>query len=190
MARLISSDIVYAGWSTLTKATIELDDGARMVREVEDHGHGASILLYDPQARSTLLVRQVRNGPLVAGVADPRLLETPAGIIDPGETAQEAVVREAMEEVGVRVREPRSLGLIWSCPGVSTESIALFMAEYAPADRIAAGGGLDEEHEGIEVVEMPLAELARMADAGELTDAKTLILTLRLRLDRPDLFTA
>ncbi len=53
---------------------------------------------------------------------------------------------------------------------------------------MADGGGLDEEHEGFEVVETPLAELARMADAGEIADAKTLILIMRLRLDRSDLF--
>ena len=77
---------------------------------------------------------------------------------------------------------------MWSIPGSSTERINLYLAPYAASDRIGDGGGLDHEHENITVVERPLAELARMADGGEIDDLKTLALVQTLRLRRPDLF--
>lgn len=189
MAKLISTDILYKGWSTLYRATIELDDGLRLAREVEDHGAAVAVLPYDPERRVALLVRQLRNGPLVAGVDEPRLLEAPAGLIDPGEDAAAAGRREAMEEVGVEIGELEPLGVSFSCPGVSTERISLYLGQYGQTDRVSEGGGLASEHENIEVVELPLAELARLADAGELADLKTLALTLHLRLRRPELFS-
>jgi len=74
-------------------------------------------------------------------------------------------------------------------PGVSTERMDLYLAAYAEADRVGEGGGAPGEHEGITVVEMPLAELARLADGGQLTDMKALTLVQTLRLRRPELFT-
>ena len=36
-------------------------------------------------------------------------------------------------------------------PGISTEKMHMFLAEYAAASRVGAGGGLAEENEEIEV---------------------------------------
>ena len=72
--------------------------------------------------------------------------------------------------------------------GVSTEQMDLFLAEYSQSDRVSAGGGIDEEHENIEVIEMPLAELAAMTDSGALKDMKALVLVQTLRLRRPEMF--
>jgi hypothetical protein len=76
----------------------------------------------------------------------------------------------------------------WAMPGVSTEQMDLYLGAYAPADWVGTGGGI--EGEDIEVLEIPLAELAAMADSGALHDMKTLLLVQTLRLRRPELFTA
>jgi hypothetical protein len=73
-------------------------------------------------------------------------------------------------------------------PGVSTERMDLYLAAYDEGDRTGSGGGLAEEHENITTIEMPLAELAALADSGKLNDAKSLLLVQTLRLKRPDLF--
>jgi hypothetical protein len=73
-------------------------------------------------------------------------------------------------------------------PGVSTEQLSMFLGAYSEADRIGAGGG--DPSEDIEVIEMPLPELAAMADAGTLTDMKAFTLIQTLRLRRPELFAA
>ena len=82
---------------------------------------------------------------------------------------------------GRRGRRPWSLA-----SGISTERIHLFLAAYRASDRVGGCGGATGEHENIKVVEMPLVDLADLADRGELTDMKTLTLVLRVR--RPDLF--
>jgi nudix-type nucleoside diphosphatase (YffH/AdpP family) len=145
-----------------------------------------AVLPYDAERKTALLVRLLRNGPLVAGDGEPVLLEAPAGMLDGA--PEDVARREAMEEAGVRLDALEPLGAPYASAGVSTERIDLFLAPYAAADRIAEGGGLAVEHEDIEVVETPLAELARMIDAGEVRDLKTLALGLALRLRRPELF--
>jgi len=188
MSRLISKTPLYKGRSTLYRAEIELDSGVTVIREIEAHGHAVAVLPYDPERCVALLVRQMRGGPVVDGDSGPDLLEVIAGMIDPGESEETAVRREALEEVGVALNALEGLGSAYTSPGVSTERITLYLGAYSLADRTASGGGLAEENEEIEVVETPLADLARLQDEGGLHDMKTLVLLSALRLRRPELF--
>jgi len=77
---------------------------------------------------------------------------------------------------------------VWSSPSVSTERQSLFLAPYRSADRTGRGGGVAGEHEGISVLERPLAMLAADADQGRIADAKLMTLVLALRLRLPQLF--
>ena len=73
-------------------------------------------------------------------------------------------------------------------PGVSTMCIDLYLAAYQKRDVISAGGGLIEEGEEVTVVEMELAELARMVDEGLSFDLATAFLVQTLRLRHSKLF--
>lgn len=177
---------VYKGWSTLSKVTLT-DGTTRFHREVEAHGEAVAVLPYDPERRVALLVQLPRTPVLLAGEQE-HLLEAPAGLIDEGEEPEGCARREAHEEAGVELGAMSCLGTIWTCPGVSTERITLFLAPYTAAARTGSGGGLADENENIVVVERSLGELAALADAGRLGDMKTLCLVQALRLSRPDLF--
>jgi hypothetical protein len=61
------------------------------------------------------------------------------------------------------------------------EKIAFFTCAYSPADKVSEGGGLPEEGEDIEVIETTLEQAAAMIAAGEIVDAKTVILVQFLR---------
>lgn len=186
MAEILSTELVYSRWSRMLLATIRLPDGQVTKRDIEDHGEAAMVLPYDPQRRMAVVIRQFRTPPrYVAG--DGMILEAAAGRLD-GESPESCARREAMEEVGVRLDQLEPVARAWTMPALSTERIALFLAPYSAADRVADGGGLAEEHEEITVLEMPLAELAAMADAGTLTDLKLFALVQTLRLRRPELF--
>jgi nudix-type nucleoside diphosphatase (YffH/AdpP family) len=186
MTELVSTHIVHQGWATFSVVSIRLSGGDVIRREVEDHGRAVAVLPYDPVRRVAMLVEQLRVPMFVTeGMVVSR--EAPAGIlegIDPTDCAR----REAFEECGLALAELEHLGQVWTMPGVSTERMELFLGSYCEADRVAAGGGLPEEHEEITVVEVLLSDLAKQADAGGIVDMKTFALVQSLRLRRPELF--
>jgi nudix-type nucleoside diphosphatase (YffH/AdpP family) len=185
--RLLERKLVYSGWGRFLLLEVELGDGRKVERQIEDHGEAAAVLPYDPDRRVALVCRQPRVGPLYSGF-EPHLVEAAAGMIDPGEVASATAVREALEELGVRLGTAEPVAAAWSMPAVSSERIHLFLAPYEAADRVAAGGGMAAEGEEIEVLELPLKALLQQADAGTLTDIKTLALVWALARRRPDLF--
>ena len=185
MAEVVDTRTVYSGWSEFSLVKLRLEDGAVVERCVEDHGDAAVVLPYDPERRVALLVRQVRAAVTYRG--EDEFPEAPAGLVDEGESPEAAAVREAEEETGLRLRSLEPLGRFWSSPGSSTETSWLYLAEYLPTDRCGDGGGVDD-HEDIEVIELPLADLAGRARRGELNDLKLGVLVLSLMLRRPELF--
>lgn len=185
--RILRTELVHDGWLKLRVATLSGEDGQEFKREIEDHGRAVAVLPYDPERRTGLLVQLPRAPVLYLGDRS-ALVEAPAGILDPGEEAEHAARREAAEEVGVSLQALEPAGSVWSMAGVSTERMDLFLAPFRASDRTGSGGGLAEEHENITVVEIPLSELAAMADHNALADMKTLALLLTLRLRHPGLF--
>lgn len=176
--RVKSRETVWSGFIRIEKLAIEqtLPDGraVELERELHDHGQAAAILLYDPARSVVVLVRQFRTGAFMAG-DEGFLLEAPAGLLD-GEAPEAAARREAIEETGFFVGEAHYLFDVFASPGTLTERIALFFAFVSATDRVTNGGGLDHEHEFIEVVELPLDEAFAMIGAGAIRDAKTVIL--------------
>lgn len=69
-------------------------------------------------------------------------------------------------------------------PGSVTEQIHFFIAEYADADKVGAGGGHANEGEDIEVIEVKFDDALAMIDDGRIVDAKTILLLYHARLKR------
>ena len=90
--------------------------------------------------------------------------------------------REAEEETGYRVRQPRKVFEAYMSPGSVTEKLHFFIAEYEPQDRVRTGGGLAHEGEDIEVIEMPLAEALAGIASGAIEDGKTVMLLQHVAL--------
>ena len=144
-------------------------------RETHDRGNGATLLPYDTARRTVLLTRQFRLPAYVNGSPDGVLVEAAAGLLDEDDP-ETAVRREAAEELGVAVGALTRLPDVWMSPGSVTERLAFFAAPYTPADRVTAGGGLAEEGEDIEVLELDVDEALAMVDDGRIADAKTILL--------------
>ena len=176
-ARVTGEKLLFLGRFDLTRTDIEVveDDGATrtLSHEVYRHGLAAAVLLYDPARSTVTLVKQFRAG---AFLCDGSLatVEACAGMLD-GDWPEVCVVREALEETGLRVIAPRHVFDAYMSPGGMTEKIACFVAAYDRASRHGEGGGVDDD-EDIEVVEIPFAEALAMIGRGEIADAKTIAL--------------
>lgn len=149
-------------------------------RETYDRGNGAVLLAYDLARRTVLLVRQFRYPAFVNG-HDGLLIEAAAGLLD--DAAPEARIRaEAEEELGYRLGEVRKVFEAFMSPGSVTEKLHFFVAPYDAGMRIGDGGGLAEEGEDIEVLELPFDEALAMAADGRIADAKTILLLYHAQL--------
>jgi len=180
MATIEAAKLIHDGWQKLHELTIR-EGSTTYSREVVQIGHAVCVLPYDDRRRVVTLVRQLR--PAVLFIGEPAmLLEAPAGLIEPGDSAEDTGKREVEEETGLQVGTLRPLGSFWVSPGSVTQRVTLFLAPYSKRDRVSAGGGLATEHENIEVVELPISEALAMLDRGEITDMKTACLLQALRL--------
>jgi nudix-type nucleoside diphosphatase (YffH/AdpP family) len=135
------------------------------VRQTFDRGDAVTVLPYNTRRRSVVLVRQFRYPTYVNGYDD-LLIEAAAGLLD-NESPELRIRAEAEEEIGYRLRDIRKVFEAFMSPGVLTEKVHFFVAEYEPDMRIGDGGGLAHEGEDIEVLELPVdLALALISDGG------------------------
>jgi nudix-type nucleoside diphosphatase (YffH/AdpP family) len=165
-------------WFLLKKTTFDYrrNDGSwqRQTRETYDRGHGATILLYNRAQRTVLLVRQFRF-PTYGDGHDGFLIETAAGLLDQA-SPEQRIKAEVEEETGYRVAEVRKVFEAFMSPGSVTERLHFFVGEYDADSRVGAGGGLAEEGEDIEVLELPFERAMQMIADGHIADGKTIML--------------
>lgn len=183
--RMISSELLSDNWGEVKKHTFELErrDGTwqRQIRETYDRGHGAAVLLYDPARRTVILTRQFRFPAWFNGDDNPWLIEAPAGKLD-GDDPLTCAKKEAEEETGYRVRDLTLVAAPYMSPGSVTEKLYLYVGQYDASARISAGGGLEDEGEDIETLELPFTEAMAMLARGEIADGKTIILLQHVAL--------
>ena len=187
--RIIVTDVrlLASAWHVLRATTFEYQHGdgrwSTEQRETYDRGNGATVLLYDPEAETVLLTRQFRYPAYVNGHPDGMMLETAAGLLDDDEPVA-AIRREAVEETGFDIAEPQHVFDVYMSPGSVTEKLHFYAARYRASDRVSAGGGVEEEGEDIEVVELPFRE-ALAAIGHTIVDAKTIMLLQWAALSGP-----
>lgn len=184
---IVEDRTLWKGWSHVRAVTFDYRDAEGETKrhqwEVFDRGEAVAILLHDPERDLVVLVRQFRIPAHLNG--DPAyLLEVPAGMLEKDEDPAESVAREVMEETGYRITSPNKLFSVYMSPGSLTEKVHFFESAVSLSDKIAAGGGLAEEHEDIELVEMPLTDALAMVASGGIVDGKTIMLLQWLALQR------
>jgi GDP-mannose pyrophosphatase NudK len=184
--RIRNRQVLSDNWFRLENVTFDQvrDDGSRQTlqREVYHNGPGAAVLPMDAARGTVLLVRQLRIPACLNG-DNPMLVELCAGMIEAGNDPAETVRKEAEQELGYRLRDLRQVFVLYMSPGSSAEKLHLFAAAYRPDDRIGTGGGLAREGERIECLELPLARAWEMVAAGEIVDAKTVLMLQHVRLN-------
>ena len=137
-------------------------------REIVEHPGAVTIVAVDRENR-VALVRQLREA------TRKRLLELPAGTLEPGEEPLATARRELAEETGLTGGDWREVTRFWTAPGFCRELMTLFFAEG-----VEPGAAAPEADEDLELVLWPVSEIgARLA---QVEDAKSLVgLLLYLR---------
>ncbi len=171
---LIDREIPYQGFFRLARYRLRHRrfDGSwspTLTREVFERGHAAAVMPYDAARDTVALVEQFRPGALEAP-GGPWLLEFIAGIIEPGESPEAVVRREAVEEAGCELGTLEPIATYLVSPGGTSETTALFCGS---ADLAEAGGvhGLASEDEDIRVHVVAAVEAIAMADDGRVANA-------------------
>ena len=136
-----------------------------------DRGDSVAIVLFEKETQSILLTKQFRYPSCKHG--ESWLVEIPAGSLDADETPENCIKREVMEELGYQVKSPLPVSTFYTSPGACTERIFLFFAEVSTLDKTEEGGGKSDENEDIQLVKIPVSELADKIP--QIKDGKTIL---------------
>lgn len=154
-----------------------------MVREIFERGQAVVVLPYNAQTDELVLVEQFRVGAVSSG-RSPWLLEAIAGMIDPGQSAEETAIREAEEEAGITLTELWPMLSYFSSPGGSTEKISLYLGRLTGP--VHSGlFGLASEHEDIKMHVMPRQTAMQLLANQQIDNAATVIALQWLALNLP-----
>ena len=177
--KIINEELLSDNWYTLKKYTYEIlkRNGTRQVqtREVYDRGNGAVILLYNKEFKTVILTRQFRLPSFVNGNKKGVLIEACAGLLDE-DNPEEAIKRETEEETGYKISHVQKIFEAYMSPGSVTEMLYFFIAEYSQSMKVHEGGGVEDEQEHIEVLELTLDKALQLVETGDIKDAKTIML--------------
>ena len=147
-------------------------------------GDAVTVLPYDPVRDRVLLIEQFRAGPFARGDANPWQLEAIAGRIDPGETAEDAARREAVEEAGLELGTLLPVAGYYPTPGAKAEFLYSFLALCDLPDGCAGVFGMASEAEDIRGHLVPFDALMALVASGEASNAPLVLTALWLQHER------
>ena len=184
---IINNKQLYRGFFKLYRYELKHDlfeggESPILARELLDRYHAAAVLPYDPVRDEIVLIEQFRIG-AVEDATGPWLMEIIAGLLEPGETAEQLVHREAMEEAGCIISDVIPVHEYYSSPGSSNEKIQIY---FARTDTEGLGGvhGIDEEGEDIRVHVVSSDTAFDWLDQGRIDSAVPIIALQWFRLNR------
>lgn len=156
----------------------EMFDGTmspEIIRLNFDRGDSVGAIIYNVTSQKLVFVKQFRYPIFTKEKNNAWSLEIVAGVIDEGESAEDTMIKEIKEETGYQSTQLKPLFSFYPTPGGSNEKVFLFFARVNQQDRIYKGGGLAEEGENIQLLEIPTKTVFDMLKSGEISDAKTII---------------
>ena len=176
--RILTSEVAYHGHFELRKLTLQHRCFAGgwsqpLVRELFERGDAVGVLPYDPRDDSVVLIEQFRPGAM-RGEDSPWMLELVAGVVEPGESDEEVVHRESLEEAGCVLSELVPIATFIPSAGACSEQVRLFCGRVSSA---AIGGihGLDDEGEDILVHSVSREDALQMVADDRIPNGHTLI---------------
>jgi ADP-ribose pyrophosphatase len=153
----------YKGWFDVDSVSVN-KKGKVVNYEVVNKKSAVAAVVYDTEKEKYIFVKQWRVG------SSSDLIEIVAGTLDKGnEDPREAIKREILEEVGYETDSIKLIDELYTSPGATNEMITIYYCEVSK--KVAEGGGLEEESEDIEIIELSFEEVL----STRFLDAKTII---------------
>ena len=166
----------YQGFLKIEELTVKNPSGKFRPLEVAYKNKAVAALVYNTLTHKYIFARQWRPA------SESNMLEVPAGVRDkPGESAEECIAREIMEEIGYKTDRLKFITEGYVSPGWTTEMISIYYAEVS--QKTEKGGGLETENEEIEIVELTRAEML----ATTFNDFKSFIAVQWAKYNQPNL---
>jgi GDP-mannose pyrophosphatase NudK len=182
----IKTELLSDNWYKLNKVSFEYQkktgEWEQQNREAYDRGNGAVILLYNTEHKTVILTKQFRMPTYLNGNLDGMLIEACAGLLDK-DNAEDCIKKETQEETGFKIDKVEKIFEVYMSPGSVTEILYFFIAAYEQKQKITAGGGIAEEQEEIEVLELDFETAFNMIYTNEIKDAKTIMLLQHLKIN-------
>ena len=187
---IIKEKILYRGFFKLSRVELKHElfaggEGGPIIRELLDRGHAAAVLPYDPVRDEVVLIEQFRIG-AIDDPTGPWLTEVIAGVYENGESAEEVITREAVEEAGCTITDLTLIHKFYSTPGGSSEMIDVYLAR---TDTTGLGGihGVEEEGEDIRVQVVSSETAFAWLDNGRIDSSMPIIALQWFRLNRDEI---
>ena len=177
---IIAETRAYDGYikveEALMKETSESGEETQYSRFAVRRPDAAAILVYNADEDTVILVKQHRYPAQVRGVNE-NIYEIPAGKVDGDERPFDAAIREVKEEIGYDIKDGNMFfrSEYFPSPGYSSEMIHLFAATVTNEDKTSNGGGVEGEHENIDIHNVLASDFFRMITSGEIIDGKTIM---------------
>ena len=183
--QIIGKERVCSGFLSVYRYVLRhsrFDGGwsAPLTREVVERGHAVAVLLVDDPRRQVVLVEQFRPGAMGDDPSAAWTLETAAGMIDAGETPEQAARREVREATGLEVDNLVALHRYYPSPGACSETIALYRGEVDSSRLTGQRGGADAQ-EDIRIRVLSFEEAFEAVARGGIRSATAIIALLELR---------
>ena len=164
---------------------LQKDDGSweSQEKEVYERSNAAAALLYNKEQGTVILTKQFRLPTYLNGNTSGVLLEACAGLLD-ADNPEDCIRREIKEETGYAVDTVQKIYEAYTSAGALTELLHLYITEYHKEQKVSEGGGLKEEKENIEIIELNFDEALQMMETGKIKDVKALILLQYARINQ------
>ncbi len=169
----IASNYIYRGRIiNVRQDRVKVKGELEALREIVEHPGAVAILAVN-EREEVILVKQHRQP------FQELLLEIPAGKLEPGEIPLDCARRELLEETGFSAAKWKETGCFYPSPGFCDEKIYLFSVSELAAREF----GTADPDENIEVMLIPIGEIAGLIDSGAIRDGKTIIALQKLLLE-------
>lgn len=183
----VTSNMISNFWGTLERVnfdfTFKNGKSVNLTHEVYGKSDGVAILLYNAITKKVLLTRQFRMPVYVAKINNGFSIEVVGGAMDENETPEITAIRETEEEIGYKIFKLKKVTTAFLSPGILKEKVHLFIGEYSDEQKTKNGGGVIEENEEIEVLEISFSEALQMVENEEIIDARTILLLQYVKLN-------